>query len=198
LAFICYNKLTCYNKLKFIKVHKDILPVSLRSNVVYQINCSDCDASYVGQIKRTLNTRVNEHKSHIRRNSTQLSVITDHRLKSKHDFDWDNVKFLTQNPIIISASFPRRFIKKQKRGLNAQTDTALLDPVYNDLFDFMISVSFLPFMYYLRLHVKRTLFIYSYFVFYRNDTVSLILFYLINFVHAGFSPNFGKFPHSIL
>jgi len=78
LAFSCYNKLN-----KFIKVHKDVLPVSLRSNVVYQINCSDCDASYVDQTKRTLNTRVNEHRSHIRRNSSQLSIITDHRLKSK-------------------------------------------------------------------------------------------------------------------
>jgi len=48
--------------------------------MVYQINCLDYDAYYVGQTKRTLNIRVNEHRSHIRRNSTQLSVITDHRL----------------------------------------------------------------------------------------------------------------------
>jgi len=27
------------------------------------------------------------------------------------------------------------YIKKQKHGLNAQTDTALLDPIYNNLFD---------------------------------------------------------------
>jgi len=35
------------------------------------------------------------------------------------------------------------YIKKQKHGLNAQTDIALLDPIYNNLFacDFMISVS---------------------------------------------------------
>jgi len=80
-------------------------------------------------------TRVNEHKSHIRRNSIQLSVITDHRLKSKYDFDWDNVKILDSE-----SNYNKRFIsemihiKKQKHGLNAQTDTALLNPVYNDLF----------------------------------------------------------------
>jgi len=130
LTFSCYNKLN-----KFIRVHKDVLPVSSRFNVVYRINCLDCDASYVGQTKRTLNTRVNEHKSHIRRNSTQLSVITDHRQKSGHEFDWDNVKILdvesNYNKRLISEII---YIKKQKHGLNAQTDTALLDPIYNDLF----------------------------------------------------------------
>jgi len=131
LAFSCYNKLN-----KFIRVHKDVLPVSSRSNVVYRINYLDCDASYVGQIKRTVNTRVNEHKSHIRRNSTQLSVIIDHRQKFGHEFDWDNVKILD-----VESNYNKRFIsemiyiKKQKHGLNAQTDTALLDPIYNDLFD---------------------------------------------------------------
>jgi len=130
LAFSCYNKLS-----KFIKVHKDVLSLSSRSNVVYRINCLNCEASYVGQTKRTLNTRINEHRSHIRRNSTQLSVITDHKLKSGHEFDWDNVKILDSesnlNKRLISEMI---HIKKQKHGLNAQTDTALLDPIYNDLF----------------------------------------------------------------
>ena len=37
------------NKLnKFIKIQKDVLPQSFQSNVVYKIDCKDCDASYVG------------------------------------------------------------------------------------------------------------------------------------------------------
>jgi len=128
LAFTCYNKLN-----KFIKVHKNLLPASSRSNVVYQIDCLQCDASYVGQTKRVLHTRVGEHRCHIRRNLAQLSVITDHRLQAEHDFDWDNVKVLDQE-----SNYNKRFISemihinKQKHGLNAQTDTALLDPIYND------------------------------------------------------------------
>jgi len=129
LAFSCYNKLN-----KFIRVHKDALSLSSRSNVVYRINCLDCDASYVGQTKRTLNTRIMEHKNHIRRNSIQHSVITDHKRKSGHEFDWDNVKILDSesnyNKRLISEMI---YIKKQKHGLNAHTDTALLDPIYNDL-----------------------------------------------------------------
>jgi len=129
LVFSGYNKLN-----KFIKVHKDFLSTFLRSNVVYKINCSDCDASYVGQTKRTLNTRVSEHRNHIRKNTPQNSVITNHRLQFNHDFDWDNVRVLDEeinyNKRLISEMI---YIKKQKKGLNAQTDTELLDPIYNDL-----------------------------------------------------------------
>jgi len=104
LAFFCYNKLN-----KFIKVHKGALPSSSRSNVVYQINCLDRDVSYVGQIKRTLNTRVSEHRNHARRNSTQNSIITNHISKFRHEFDWDNVKILDEkmnyNKRLISEMF---------------------------------------------------------------------------------------------
>jgi len=130
LAFSCLNKLD-----RFVGVHKDVLPVLSRSNVVYQINCRDCDSSYVGQTKRTLRTRVNEHRNHVGRSTAQNSVITDHRVTTKHDFDWDRVKILDKemnlNKRLISEMI---FIKKQKHGLNAQTDTALLDVIYNDLF----------------------------------------------------------------
>jgi len=129
LAFSCCNKLS-----RFIKVQKDALPSSLRSNVVYQLNCQNCSASYVGQTKRSLSIRMSEHRSHIIRNSSQQSVITDHRLLHKHDFDWDNVQILDEetnyNKRLISEMI---FIKKQKFGLNAQTDTDLLDPIYNEI-----------------------------------------------------------------
>jgi len=77
LAFTCYNKLN-----QFIKVHKDPLPITSRPNVVYKINYLKCDALYVGQTKRTLNTRISEHRNHIRRDSAQLFVITNHRLEN--------------------------------------------------------------------------------------------------------------------
>ena len=35
----------------------------LKSHVVYQMKCSSCDASYVGQTTRHLTTRLSEHKS---------------------------------------------------------------------------------------------------------------------------------------
>jgi len=91
LAFTCYKKLNL-----FIKVHKDPIPIMARPNVVYKINCLECNTSYVGQTKRTLNTRISEHRNHIRRDSVQSSVITNHRLESGHDFDWDRVEVLDE------------------------------------------------------------------------------------------------------
>jgi len=129
LSFSCLNKLN-----KFIKVHKDSLSTSFRSNVVYKVQCSDCDASYVGQTKRLLKDRIGEHRNHIRRNSGQISVITNHRKKFNHDFDWNNVKVLDEE-----MNYKKRLIsemihiKKQNCGLNSQNDTDLLDPLYHDL-----------------------------------------------------------------
>jgi len=129
LAFTCCNKLN-----NFIRVHKDNLPSLSRPNVVYKIDCSNCEASYVGQTKRTLCTRVSEHRGHIRRNSTQPSVITDHRIVTNHDFNWTDVKVLD-----VEKNYKKRLIsemihiKLQKHGLNSQNDTDLLDPIYNDL-----------------------------------------------------------------
>jgi len=127
----------CFNKLgKFIKVHKDPLLTAFRPNVVYKINCQDCEASYVGQTKRMLNTRISEHRNHIKRNSPQTSVITDHRLEFNHEFDWDNVEVLDEeinyNKRLISEMI---HIKKQKLGLNLKKDTDLLHPIYHELFD---------------------------------------------------------------
>ncbi|KYN14843.1 hypothetical protein ALC57_12952, partial [Trachymyrmex cornetzi] len=44
---------------------KDGLPHDSKENVVYKINCKNCDASYVGQTGRKLKTRINEHKNDI-------------------------------------------------------------------------------------------------------------------------------------
>jgi len=59
LTYVGLNKLS-----KFIRVQKDKLSILSRSNVVYKINCKDCNASYVGQTKRLLKTRINEHHNH--------------------------------------------------------------------------------------------------------------------------------------
>lgn len=41
LAFFSLNKLG-----RFVKVHKDVFPKDSNKNVVYQIGCKDCNATY--------------------------------------------------------------------------------------------------------------------------------------------------------
>jgi len=110
---------------KFIKVHKDILSTLSRTNVVYKINCSNQLRRIIGQTKRILNARIDKHRNHIRRNYTQSSIITDHRLQSNrlnlNEFDWDDVEVLDEEK-----NYKKRLIsemihiKKQPNGLNSQ------------------------------------------------------------------------------
>ena len=58
------------SKLSSFFSWNDTLPKSLQSYVVYQFTCAGCKACYVGETKRHLNTRIEEHlgkdkKSHI-------------------------------------------------------------------------------------------------------------------------------------
>ena len=116
---------------KYIRVQKDTCPRTSKNNVVYKIRCNNCDASYVGQTGRKLKTRIAEHRNHIRYKTSTRSVITEHRLLHNHDFQWDDVQILDEEP-----SYRKRLIsemlhiKKQKNSLNLQTDTKSLHKAY--------------------------------------------------------------------
>ena len=56
MSFFNLNKLD-----KIIRVHKDLFPDSSKRNVIYQINCNDCDASYMDQMSRKLKTSISKH-----------------------------------------------------------------------------------------------------------------------------------------
>jgi len=126
LAFSTTNSFS-----NFIKTGKDRLSVSSHCNVVYRIDCNDCEANYVGQTKRRLNTRIRKHLNDIKKSTGTLSVVSDHRLKLNHDFNWDEVRILDKEP-----SWKKRIvsemihIKKQKCGINKHSDTEFLPENY--------------------------------------------------------------------
>jgi len=123
---------TIPNKLnRIIKTGKDKLDRMSCCDVVYKIKCKNCDASYVGQTKRCLKTRIREHKSDINKKSGALSVISQHRLQDGHEFDWDNVIILDTEPIYYKRLVSEMVhIKLQVNGLNKQSDTELLADAY--------------------------------------------------------------------
>ena len=51
---------------KIIKLGKNALEKSEMSNVVYKLEFISCDKSYVGQTKRLLNMRREEHKNNFK------------------------------------------------------------------------------------------------------------------------------------
>lgn len=111
---------------KFVKIQKDPTPQNNTNKVAYKIHCSNCDATYVGQTKRQVWTRIKEHKS-----VSYPLVVKDHALYSNHLIDWENIDILDKEPnyykIIISEAL---HIKGQSNPLNLQTNTVFLDSSY--------------------------------------------------------------------
>ena len=99
-------------------------------NVTCKISC---DASYVGQTKRKLSTRLREYVSDINKKTDSPSVISDHRVNFNHNFRW-NVRILDiesfYNKRLISEMI---HIKRQRRDLNKQNDTESLPESYSQI-----------------------------------------------------------------
>ena len=72
---------------------KDPIPKEDWNNAVYQLNCKDCEAVYVGEIKRTLNIRAEEHITAIK-SASKRSHTAEYCWKYNHDFDWEHKKVL--------------------------------------------------------------------------------------------------------
>ncbi|KYN11355.1 hypothetical protein ALC57_16496 [Trachymyrmex cornetzi] len=91
---IAYKPMNKLNSI--IKTGKDKLDIMEQCNVVYKINCLNCESSYVGQTKRKIKTRLKEHKSSTS-NSNTVHNVAQHQIKFYHKFNWDNIEILTQN-----------------------------------------------------------------------------------------------------
>jgi len=120
----------------FIKVHKDRVALLSTNNVVYKISCNDCEASYVGQTKRQLKTRIKEHCYNLKSVASSPSVITEHIRQHSHSFDWEGAEILDTEKNYYKRSISEMIhIKEQTHGLNAQKDTELLDASYFSLLE---------------------------------------------------------------
>ena len=65
-----------------------------RQGAVYKIKCSDCQASYIGETGRNLNTRLTEQKRATRNGDANNHIAVHHQL-TNHNIDWDSAQCLT-------------------------------------------------------------------------------------------------------
>jgi len=127
----------CLNKINnIIKVHKDRTEHNCKSNIVYKIHCQNCEASYVGQTKQQLKTRIKEHFNNIKLDETRHSVISQHILNHNHSFNWKDIKILDSEPNYNKRLISKMLhIKKQAHRINLKIDTKYLDESYFNLLD---------------------------------------------------------------
>ncbi|KYQ51737.1 hypothetical protein ALC60_09152 [Trachymyrmex zeteki] len=140
LAFSIPNSLN-----KFIKKGKYQLDPLFNQNVVYKISCDDCEASYVGQTKRQLKTRLHEHVSDINKKSKSPTVITCHRIDQNHNFDWDNVEILLISRFLQLANHVSTVLINNSILGSAKIVflATLLDPCYKKMhFQNIVAVSY--------------------------------------------------------
>lgn len=117
-----------------IKKDKDRLEKERKTGIVYRINCSDCNVSYVGQTKRHLQTRKKEHQNDIKKNNNNHSVISKHRISCRHNFKWSNVDILHKEKNIRKREIAEIFfIKRQTNSINLQKDTENLNQIYDSV-----------------------------------------------------------------
>jgi hypothetical protein len=96
-----------------------------------QLACNNCDASYVGQSKRQLKTRIKEHRNNIKLAPDKHSVVSDHIINCDHTFDWDHASILDKE-----TNYHKRLvsemihIREQNNSINLMKDTELLDKSY--------------------------------------------------------------------
>ena len=62
-----------------------------RQGAVYKIKCSDCQASYIGETGRNLNTRLTEHKQATKNGDANNHIAAHHQL-TNHNIDWDSAQ----------------------------------------------------------------------------------------------------------
>ena len=79
---------------KILPSPKDPIPTEKKYNIIYKLDCQDCDDIYIGESKRAYQTRIGEHISAVRKVDTKRYETADHCWKFNHGFNWTENKIL--------------------------------------------------------------------------------------------------------
>ena len=79
---------------KILPSPKDPIPTEKKHNMIYKLDCKDCDAVCIGESKRAYQTQIGEHISEVRKADTEQYETADHCWKFSHDFNWTKNKIL--------------------------------------------------------------------------------------------------------
>ena len=117
------------NLSSIIKLGKDKTNNLDQTQVVYKFSCKSYPMSYIGETKRALSKRIDEHRS----GRYPESVVSLHK-NSHHKFDWDNVRILGKEP-----NYSKRIISEMihinqcTNTLNRKEDTQSLSHIYSSV-----------------------------------------------------------------
>ena len=86
---------------KFLCKPKDRVATEDKSNIVYEIDCSNCQAVYFGESKQSLKSRSDEHKRSVRNCDCNNNEIAKNWWEADHNFNWDQKKVIDRESRLI-------------------------------------------------------------------------------------------------
>jgi len=109
---------------------KDIVPMEQRNNIVCKIPCRDCNATYIGESKRSFKVRSSEHIRAVRNVDTDKNEIADHCWKYDHEMKWDDKKVIDTEQYV--------YARKIKETIHSIVDTNHINSISYNLPDIWI------------------------------------------------------------
>lgn len=105
-------------------------PIEKTSNVVYKLQCNNCEGSYIGQTKRYLKERIRSHVY----DKKEQTALKKHCNESGHSFDFKNPKILVRESNTQARLFHEAIqIKKDFAPVNSRADVQCLSAIYDPL-----------------------------------------------------------------
>lgn len=139
-VFRQYNNIKIANKQvkalsKLYSRTKTPLHIMENWNVVYRLQCRDCDLSYIGQTSRNLKGRITSHKSDCRRGVLSCALL-EHVSNLDHRIDWDGAEILDRADSFCKRAFLEMVhINSQANTMNKRSDTQSLSVIYGYILD---------------------------------------------------------------
>jgi hypothetical protein len=115
-----------YQQIK--SVTKDQAPMLDHTNLIYNIPCSECDLSYVGQTSQYLKKRIDQHKK-----STQRTAVFIHKEEENHTLDFDSVEILQREPQKRKREFLEMLHINNLDTINIKTDIIGINNTYKPI-----------------------------------------------------------------
>jgi len=117
---------------------KDKIGKMDKKDVIYKLNCKDCESSYIGHTGQLVSQRMQNHKYTCRPGSkNKTAPLSDHAKNSNHSFQLDQPELLYTVP----NKFKRQVVenicitKNISKGVNYKTDIGVVGSFYSAVID---------------------------------------------------------------
>jgi len=117
------------NKLdRIIRLGKDITDKLNRPNCVYKLTCTSCSSTYVGETKRRLQKRIEDHQG-----NDKKSIVYLHCRDNDHDMDWSGIRILDRESVWEKRRISEALhIGNSHNSLNRKEDSYKISRVYKN------------------------------------------------------------------